>query len=131
MSEPLQLSRRNFILTALAAAGQAIPATAWAATQPPNIVFILADDMGYGDPGVYGQLKIKTPYIDKLAAEGMRFTQGYAGAPVCAPSRCALMTACTPGTRACGITSHSPPAQWATKARKRFAAPACCHLTKP
>jgi arylsulfatase A-like enzyme len=92
MSEPLQLSRRNFILTALAAAGQAIPATAWAATQPPNVVFILADDMGYGDPGVYGQLKIKTPNIDKLAAEGMRFTQGYAGAPVCAPSRCALMT---------------------------------------
>jgi arylsulfatase A-like enzyme len=79
-------------MTALAATVQALPVAAWAADKRPNIVFILADDMGYGDPGVYGQLKIKTPNIDKLAAEGMRFTQGYAGAPVCAPSRCSLMT---------------------------------------
>lgn len=58
----------------------------------PNIVFILADDLGYGDLGCYGQTKIKTPNIDKLAAEGMRFTQHYSGNPVCAPSRCTLMT---------------------------------------
>ena len=58
----------------------------------PNIIFILADDLGYGDLGVYGQKKIKTPNLDKLAAEGMRFTQFYAGSTVCAPSRCALMT---------------------------------------
>jgi len=58
----------------------------------PNVVFILADDMGWGDLGCYGQKKIKTPNIDRLAAEGMRFTQSYAGNPVCAPSRCTLMT---------------------------------------
>ena len=58
----------------------------------PNIIFILADDLGYGDLGCYGQTKIKTPNIDKLAAEGIRFTSCYAGSTVCAPSRCALMT---------------------------------------
>ena len=57
-----------------------------------NIVYILADDLGYAEVGCYGQKKIKTPNIDKLAAEGMRFTQHYSGNPVCAPSRCALMT---------------------------------------
>jgi len=58
----------------------------------PNIVYIMADDLGYAELGCYGQKKIKTPNIDKLAAEGMRFTQHYSGNPVCAPSRCALMT---------------------------------------
>lgn len=57
-----------------------------------NIVFILADDLGYGELGCYGQEKIKTPNIDRLASEGMRFMQHYCGAPVCAPSRCVLMT---------------------------------------
>ena len=58
----------------------------------PNIIFILADDLGYGDLGCYGQQKIKTPNLDRMAAEGMRFTQFYAGSTVCAPSRCVLMT---------------------------------------
>ncbi|MDQ3258759.1 MAG: sulfatase-like hydrolase/transferase, partial [Acidobacteriota bacterium] len=58
----------------------------------PNIIFILADDLGYGDVGPYGQKQIKTPNIDQLAAEGTRFTQAYAGGTVCAPSRSALMT---------------------------------------
>ena len=58
----------------------------------PNIIFILADDLGYGDLGCFGQKVIQTPNIDRLAAEGMRFTQVYAGDTVCAPSRCALMT---------------------------------------
>lgn len=61
-------------------------------SRPPNIVFILADDLGYGDVGCYGQKQIQTPNIDKLAAEGVRFTQCYAGCTVCAPSRCCLMT---------------------------------------
>lgn len=60
--------------------------------QPPNIVFILADDLGYGDLGCYGQDKIRTPNLDRLAGQGMRFTQHYTGAPVCAPARCTLMT---------------------------------------
>ena len=58
----------------------------------PNIIFILADDLGYGDLGCYGQKTIRTPNIDRLAQEGIRFTQCYAGSTVCAPSRCALMT---------------------------------------
>lgn len=58
----------------------------------PNIIYILADDLGYGELGCYGQDKIRTPNIDQLAAEGMRFTQHYSGAPVCAPSRCTLLT---------------------------------------
>jgi arylsulfatase A-like enzyme len=58
----------------------------------PNIIFILADDLGYGDLGCYGQNRIHTPNIDRLAAEGMRFTQCYAGSTVCAPSRCSLLT---------------------------------------
>ena len=78
------LNRRHFL---------ALPAAAWAQTTPkPNIVLILADDLGYGDLGCYGQAKIRTPNIDRLAAEGMRFTQAYAGSTVCAPSRCCLHT---------------------------------------
>jgi arylsulfatase A-like enzyme len=67
-------------------------ASAGDAAKRPNIVFILADDLGYGDLGCYGQKKIKTPNLDRLAARGMRFTQFYAGSTVCAPSRCVLMT---------------------------------------
>lgn len=58
----------------------------------PNIIYIMADDLGYGDLGCYGQKKLPTPNIDKMASEGLRFTQFYAGSTVCAPSRCALMT---------------------------------------
>ena len=58
----------------------------------PNILLIIADDLGYGDLGVYGQKAIQTPVLDKLAAEGMRFTDHYAGSTVCAPSRSALFT---------------------------------------
>ena len=57
-------------------------------TGPPNIIFIYADDLGYGDLGCYGQRQIATPNLDRLAAEGTRFTQAYAGSTVCAPSRC-------------------------------------------
>ncbi|MBX3441895.1 MAG: arylsulfatase [Planctomyces sp.] len=59
---------------------------------PPNIVLIVADDLGYGDLSCYGQTKYRTPHIDRLAREGMRFTDFYAGSTVCAPSRCVLMT---------------------------------------
>lgn len=60
--------------------------------QRPNVIFILADDLGYGDVGSYGQRLIQTPNLDRLAVEGMRFTQFYAGSTVCAPSRAVLMT---------------------------------------
>lgn len=61
-------------------------------SQPPNIIYILADDLGYGELGIYGQKIIETPHIDALARQGMRFTQHYTGAPVCAPARCVLLT---------------------------------------
>lgn len=66
--------------------------TAAPAQKKPNIVFILADDLGYGDLGCYGQQKIKTPNIDRMAQEGKKFTRFYAGSTVCAPSRSVLMT---------------------------------------
>lgn len=62
------------------------------AQQKPNIIYILADDLGYGDLSCYGQQKINTPNLDKLAAQGMQFMQHYAGAPVCAPSRSSLIS---------------------------------------
>jgi arylsulfatase A-like enzyme len=66
--------------------------TAKADDAPPNVLFIMADDLGYGDLGCYGQEEIQTTNLDRLAAEGMRFTNYYAGSTVCAPSRCVLMT---------------------------------------
>lgn len=67
------------------------------AQQSPNIIYIYADDLGYGELGCYGQTKIKTPHLDRMAKEGMRFTRHYSSAPVCAPSRCMLMTGKHPG----------------------------------
>lgn len=67
------------------------------AAAPPNIIFILADDLGYGDLGSFGQTRIRTPRLDQMAAEGMRLTQHYSGNAVCAPSRCVLMTGKHPG----------------------------------
>jgi arylsulfatase A-like enzyme len=89
-------SRRQF-LKQVGAAAMAL--SAWPAQgckaqseDKPSIVYILTDDLGYGDLACYGQKKIRTPNLDRMAAEGMRFTQHYAGSTVCAPSRCALMT---------------------------------------
>lgn len=67
------------------------------AAEKPNIVFIMADDLGFSELGCYGQSKILTPRIDGLAGEGMRFTQNYSGNAVCAPSRCVLLTGKHPG----------------------------------
>lgn len=63
----------------------------WASSRP-NIIYILADDLGYGDLSIYGQTHFQTPNIDRLAREGMRFSQHYSGSTVCAPARCSLMT---------------------------------------
>src|SRR3954469_23760487 len=62
------------------------------AAEKPNVIFILADDLGYGEVGCFGQKIIQTPNLDRMAREGMKFTQFYAGNTVCAPSRCVLMT---------------------------------------
>jgi len=68
-----------------------------AAARKPNIIFFLADDLGYGDIGAFGQKLIRTPNLDRIAAEGMRLTRHYSGNAVCAPSRCVLMTGKHPG----------------------------------
>lgn len=83
--KPLSLIRLVGVLLPAAIAAAASAA-------PPNIVFILADDLGYGELGSYGQTMIETPALDRMAAEGVRFTQFYAGSTVCAPSRSVLMT---------------------------------------
>ncbi|MFC9297556.1 sulfatase-like hydrolase/transferase [Streptomyces sp. NPDC057011] len=94
-------SRRHFLAGSAAAVGLAalpqLPGAAAAsaaedAAAPPHLVVILADDLGYGDLGAYGQKLITTPRIDQLAAEGLRFTDAYSAAAVCAPSRAALLT---------------------------------------
>jgi arylsulfatase A-like enzyme len=91
------------------------------AAAKPNLVFIIADDLGYGDLGCYGQQHFKTPVLDGLAAEGLRFTDHYAGATVCAPSRCALMTGRDTGhcsIRGNGSFALLPDPQDITVARK-------------
>jgi len=79
-----------FAVSCVYAQGNKAPV--FVAEPKPNIVFILADDLGYGDLSCFGQKKFTTPSIDRLATEGMTFTQFYAGSTVCAPSRCSLMT---------------------------------------
>jgi arylsulfatase A-like enzyme len=92
------ITRRTFLTSVLsAAAAGPLPSLTSAgsgarAVRRPNIILFVADDLGYGDLGSYGQMKIATPCLDRLAAEGIRFTDFYAGCTVCAPSRAALMT---------------------------------------
>jgi len=96
----VRLSRRSFLKGAAAVSVMSgIRDLQDTASVPPkpNIIFILADDLGYGDVGCYGQKIIRTPYLDRMAAEGVRFTDCYAGSTVCAPSRCSLMTGCHTG----------------------------------
>jgi arylsulfatase len=90
----------------------------------PNVIFILADDLGYGELGCYDQKKILTPRIDRMATEGLRFTDAYAGNTVCAPSRCCLMTGMHPGhawvrdNRTVGVEGQTPlPASTVTVAK--------------
>jgi arylsulfatase A-like enzyme len=93
-----------FLLTVISANAQK--------TTKPNIIFIFADDLGYGDIGCYGQQKIETPNIDKLAQKGMKFTQFYSGSTVCAPSRSSFLTGLHTGhTGIRGNTSYPPEGQ--------------------
>ncbi len=86
-----RIDRRTFMATALTASVGAASTLAAAQGRPPNVVLILCDDLGYGDIGSYGS-KIRTPNLDRLASEGVRFTQFYSANPVCSPSRAALLT---------------------------------------
>ena len=102
--------RAHWLLLLAVIAGPATPLmaaeTKSAAAQKPNIIFILADDLGYGDLGCYGQTKIKTPNLDRMAAEGMRFTDYYSGAAVCSPARASLMLGLDMGR--CRIIDNGP-----------------------
>jgi arylsulfatase A len=84
-------------LTWLSFRAAANTSAAKAAERRPNIIFLLADDLGYGDIGAFGQKKIRTPNLDQLAKDGMRFTHHYSGHNICAPSRYVLMTGKHPG----------------------------------
>ncbi|MCP4712488.1 MAG: sulfatase-like hydrolase/transferase, partial [Planctomycetes bacterium] len=91
--DPQKINRRDCLagLSGLIISS-AITKSARAQSRKPNIIFIMADDLGYADLGCYGQTIIKTPHIDQLAKEGIRFTQCYSGSTVCAPARSCLMT---------------------------------------
>ena len=98
-----------FLLCVLVVAGNEVSAQ----RQKPNIIYILADDLGYGDLSSYGQKRFSTPNIDRLASEGMKFTNHYSGSPVCAPSRSALMTGLHSGhTFIRGNKEVKPEGQW-------------------
>jgi arylsulfatase A len=101
---------RRFFLKTIAAGAASLSMSASLRADPieskPNIIYIMADDLGYGDLGCYGQKLIKTPNIDQIAADGMKFTQHYSGSPLCAPSRCSLMTGKHTGH--CYIRNNKP-----------------------
>ena len=86
------MNRRAFLRAGCAGSLAALTARCLREGKRPNIIYILADDLGYGDLSCYGQKRFRTPYIDNLAEEGMRFTNHYSGSTVCAPARCCLMT---------------------------------------
>ncbi|MCB1066315.1 MAG: sulfatase-like hydrolase/transferase, partial [Verrucomicrobiae bacterium] len=90
----MRIHSSTFFLATIIAGGLWLQSVDWtvAAEKKPNIVYILADDLGYGDLGCFGQKTLATPNLDRMAAEGLKLTRHYAGSTVCAPSRCVLMT---------------------------------------
>ena len=109
-----QLSRRDFLGVAAGTAAAALTSARPVRAQGrPNILFILADDLGYGDLSCYGRPDYKTPVLDRLAEQGMKFTSAYAAAPVCTPTRCAFITGQYPQRFEVGLqeplTAESPP----------------------
>jgi arylsulfatase A-like enzyme len=98
------ISRRGFLQSSFAAAAfSALPRLHDPKGRPPNILFILADDLGYGDLSCYGRPDYRTPQIDRLAGEGLRFTSNYTAAAVCTPTRVALMTGRYPARLPVGL----------------------------
>lgn len=107
----------RLILTVVLLSSWSFPSLGQAEESRPNLIWIMADDLGYGDLGCYGQKVIATPYLDRMAEQGLRFTQFYAGATVCAPSRSVLMTGKHHGhTRVRGNAGQSNPAAQALRA---------------
>src|SRR5438270_9775829 len=87
-----QINRRDWLRTAALTIPAAIPLIGAPNRNRPNVVFILSDDVGYGDLGCYGATRVKTPNLDRLARQGLRFTDAHAPSAVCTPTRYALMT---------------------------------------
>jgi len=109
------ITRRGFLKRAGAWALASAIAPRLAAAEPggsgadkPNLVIILTDDQGYNDLGCFGSRRVNTPAIDRMAAEGMRFTRFYATAPICTPTRASLMTGCYPSRVGLGTPLHTP-----------------------
>ena len=101
------MTRRGFL------AATPLVLAAQTTARPPNVVVILADDLGYGDLSCYGAPDIRTPNIDALARDGMRFTRFYANSPVCSPTRAALLTGCNPDTVGVpGVIRTHPENSW-------------------
>lgn len=102
-----KVTRRQFVGSALAGAaiaGATInPKLSMAQTPPPNILFILADDLGFGDLSCYGRPDYQTPHLDRLAAQGVRFVNAYSASPVCTPTRCAYITGRYPARTRVGL----------------------------
>src|ERR671913_2451554 len=90
------MTYRATLLAVLVCLALHLPVRAAGPVKTPNIILILTDDQGYADLSCYGSTRIKTPRIDKMAAEGIRFTDFYASASVCTPSRAAMLTGCYP-----------------------------------
>jgi arylsulfatase A-like enzyme len=101
-----KLTRREFVASAVAASALTAAAAGGsraAQAERPNVLYIMADDMGWGDLSCYGRPDYETPNLDRLAAEGVRFTQAYSAAPVCTPTRCAFVTGRYPARTAVGL----------------------------
>lgn len=107
-----QLTRPAVIAAAVLAQFFAVPALAdnpaSGVLDKPNFIIIITDDQGYNDLGCYGSQRIETPHIDRMAAEGMKFTAFYATAPICTPTRASLMTGCYPSRVGLGTPLHTP-----------------------
>src|SRR5947207_14596742 len=107
MAQHSKISRRRFVqvsaASSLALAGAGLRRPSLAQPTKPNIVFILADDLGYADVSCYGQLDYTTPNIDRLAIEGLKFTQGYSSSPDCSATRVALITGRYPARLPVGL----------------------------
>ena len=92
----MMIPRYQILLAGLIAVMSVTCNTKTAPEKPPNIIIIFTDDQGYADVGVYGAEGFKTPHLDQMASDGMRFTDFYVAASVCSPSRAALLTGCYP-----------------------------------
>ncbi len=130
------MNRRKFLSTTVysASAAGGLLSLNTACSKPhksPNIIYILADDLGYGDLSCYGQKKFETKNLDQMAAEGMRFTDHYAGSTVCAPSRCALMTGLHTGHARVRGNYESGPHGWGACLELRPQDTTIAELLKP